>query len=377
MPTTVTATTTETLTELLMHLVRMPTVSSDPATNRAAMDWIENQLAGLPLTIKRLQHNGVPSLVATTPAVRNPKAPKLWLAAHTDVVAAEPADFETRATDGRIYGRGTHDMKYAIAVYIALLQALGSELERYDLGLLLTADEEIGGRNGVNWLVNDLGYRGGAVLLPDSSTPWQIATACKGIMRWQLEATGHAAHASRPWQGVNAIDELVKFVNHIRTNVPTEPCGDPKHYHATANLGIISGGAVANQVPGTAVASLDIRFPPELSPADITAWFDAAHLAVPTVRATDSVASPAFTIPASAAATAFEALAREITGREILHHTAHGSSDARYFAPHGVPVIDIGITGSGYHTSPEWVDQADLTQFYELTRRFVDEFALV
>src|ERR1700751_2829536 len=107
---TVTSTSTDTIVELLSHLVRFPTMSKDRATNQVALDWVEEQLSHLPLKFHRYEHQGFASLVATTPAVTDPKNPRLWLAAHMDVVEGPPAAFVPRVENGRLHGRGTHDM---------------------------------------------------------------------------------------------------------------------------------------------------------------------------------------------------------------------------------------------------------------------------
>jgi succinyl-diaminopimelate desuccinylase len=374
MPTT---TITDTLTETLTHLVRFPTVTGDNATNSAALDWVEQQLQDLPLTIKRLENNGFPALIATTAGVKNPKNPRLWLAAHMDVVeAGSPDDFTPLVRNGRLYGRGTHDMKYSIAAYVTLLQELGSALDQYDLGLLITSDEEIGGEAGVGWLVNDCGYRGSAVLLPDTSAAWQAEVGGKGISRWVLTAKGKAGHASRPWEGINAVDELMRAVNQLRSNVPAEPCGDPQHRHASVNLSTLEGGSAINQIPNSATAQLDIRFPDGLTLAEINGWIEAATSTVPSVSARNIVEAMPYRVNAThPAMVEYETIAKEVTGHSIMHYLSHASADARWFAWKDVPVINVGITGSGYHTSPEWVDIADLAHFYEITHRFVDSWA--
>lgn len=376
MPTT-TDTTTETLTELLMHLVRMPTVSSDPATNRAAMDWVENQLQDLPLTIKRHERNGVPSLTATTAAVKDPKAPKLWLAAHTDVVPGTPAMFEPRIADGRIYGRGTHDMKFAIATYLLLLHELG-DLGNYDLGLMLTADEEIGSLDGVGWLAGELGYRGQTVLLPDSVKTWEVETGHKGTAYWHLTAHGKEAHGSRTWEGDNAILRLFNFITELRKHTVAEPCGDPKHNHNTINIGKINGGNVVNQVPARAEADIDIRLTRGATLDDAADWVHQAQLAVPHVDAVqlDMQIKPT-ELPQTAPVLLFAGLAEAAIGRPMERVYAHGGTDARWFTNHGIPVITVAPTGGGFHTGDEWVDQAEVTRFYEVTRQFVERYAKV
>jgi succinyl-diaminopimelate desuccinylase len=369
---TATENTIQTLTDHLAHLIRMPTLSSDPATNRAAMDWIENQLSGLPLHIRRYDNQGSPSLVATT---NNTKTPKLWLVAHTDVVSATPEQFEPYVRDGRMHGRGAHDMKFAIASFLTFCQEMGSKLSDYDLGLMFTADEEIGGHKGVKWLVDDLGYRGAAAIIPDSNGTWAMEMGAKGIMWWQLDSTGRSAHAGRAFDGINAIDQLTGFVAEVKTHFPSEPCGDPNHRHSTVNLATISASGATNQVPQKATATMDIRTSPDLPQSQVVDWVKQAEQKFPSVRATNLMTDEAYTVKANGANQLFEELTKKITGRTIKHYINHGSSDARFFSRHSIPTINITPAGGGFHVADEWMDLADLAVFHEVLKAFADEWA--
>jgi succinyl-diaminopimelate desuccinylase len=370
-----TATTTR-LVDTLVHLIRMPTISGDHATNRAAMDWIQEQLRGLPLNFKRYEPNGTPILIATTTGVKQPKNPKLWLAAHLDVVPAEPELFEPVITNGRLVGRGAYDMKPAIALFITLLKELGAEAANYDLGLIITADEEIGGSNGVGWLVDHQGYRGQAVLLPDSLKNWEIEASAKGCYFWKLTSHGQAAHGSRIWDGTNAIDQLIRFVEHLRANTVTEPCHDPIHMHHTLNLGQISGGMAANQIAETAEAMIDFRVTPGTTIDDVKTWVAAAQLAVPGVEAQlQHMKVDAYTSKDGPVHQLFNGLAEAAIGHPMPKVIAHGGTDARWFSYQDIPVITVNSTGGNPHGSSEWIDLADLERYAHVVRQFVDAWA--
>lgn len=363
-------------TDLLAHLVRMPTLTGDTATCRASLDWVQAQLEGLPLKIKRYERNGFPSLVAISSGVKDPQAPKLWLVGHIDVVPGPTEAFEPKIENGRLYGRGVHDMKFAIAVFIAILQDLGQELAHYDLGLMLTSDEEVGGYDGVHWLVNSLGVRGQIAINPDSGGSWDMELGSKGVVWWEVEAHGTGAHASRTWEGQNAADRLIKFVEQLKSHVPTEPCGDVHHNHATVNLGSFSTGTTtANQVPAYAIARIDARFPPELNLDEVQSWINEASMAVPGITFKQLVADSPYKVADSQAIAAFRQIVREVTGHDVNPTTAHGSSDARHFAKHGISTINVCPTGSGSHVPIEWVDIEDLERFSTIVRRFAEDWA--
>lgn len=361
---------TETLTDLLSHLVRMPTLSADHATNRAALDWIEEQLRSLPLYIKRFESHGHPSLVATT---QNTKNPHLWLAAHLDVVPGPPKSFDPHIQNGRLYGRGVHDMKAAIAVFIALLQQMGTALTTTDLGLMITTDEEVGGMNGVGHLVNK-GYRGGAAYLPDSGASWTLEMGAKGVIWLEVTASGKAAHASRPWEGTSAIDQITNFMTLLRTNFKIEPCGDTDHRHATLNLGTIAGGTVANQVADSATARIDIRVPAETGLATARNWIEDAAARTPGIEVKFLFAEAPYAVTHQRPIQLISRIVKDVTGQAPAASIAHGSSDARFFAAHNIPTINLSPLGSGFHLPEEWVDIDSLNDFYEVTRQFVTEW---
>ena len=364
---------TATLTDLLFHLIRMPTVTTDHATNRAALDWVEEQLHELPLEFKHYSHHSYPCLVATTPAVLDKKNPRLWLVGHMDVVPGEINQYDPAIVDGRLIGRGAADMKFAIACFIRLLQELGSVLASYDIGLMLTSDEEQGGINGAGWLV-DAGYRGQAVLIPDGGLNWAMETGAKGLACWTLEATGESVHASTNWKGVNALDRLIDFILVLQTNAVAEPCGDPLHAHHTINLGILNGGTVSNKVPDKASAEIDIRLGASQSINTTRAWIQAASEAVPGVKASLNVSNDPYMIPQDGAVKFFREIALELTDHVLPGLISNGASDARFFAAHGIPAVLARPQGGNQHGPGEWVDVADLELYYAVMHRFVREW---
>ena len=144
------AQTEDELVDDLSALIRFQTVTRDNDANRAAMEWIVEELAGLPIQVKWYESKGFPSVVITS---QETTSPKILLAGHLDVVPGTEESFQPKVEDGRLIGRGAYDMKMGIAAALNIFKALGDDLNKYDVGLMLTADEEIGGFNGVKYLV--------------------------------------------------------------------------------------------------------------------------------------------------------------------------------------------------------------------------------
>ena len=364
---------TETITQHLERLISLRTLSDDRQANLEALDWVEAQLEHLPLIIKRHERSGHPSLIAATTAVENPLSPRLWLAAHIDVVPGDASLFTARVTDGKLFGRGAYDMKYAIALFITLLQEYGQALADMDIGLMITSDEEVAGKDGVGWLVEQ-GYAGQAVILPECGESWTLESGAKGITWWDITSQGKHGHASRPWEGSNAITTLTRFIHDVEAALPQEPCSDIDHLHNTINVGLISGGVVANQIPDTATARLDIRLAPDTSSADIRNLLERTSNKYPGISVAQSLAIEPYTIPYDEPTQLFSSIVEDAIGHKPRRKISHGISDSRYFAERSIPVICMPPTGGGQHSAQEWVDIDSLGSYYDILRSFIDQW---
>ena len=200
---------------ILKTLIRFETVSKNQKENERALRWIKSKISPH-LQAKIIKSEGYPSLMATT---RKTKKPKVWLAAHNDVVCGSKNVFRPYIASGKMIGRGAFDMKFAVACYIRLIEELGREAKKYDFGIMITSDEEIGGKNGTGYILKQ-GYSGGIAFLPDGCAPESIERAAKGAWHLEVEAKGKSAHGSRPWAGKNAIKMLVRFLHELEEIAP-------------------------------------------------------------------------------------------------------------------------------------------------------------
>jgi acetylornithine deacetylase/succinyl-diaminopimelate desuccinylase-like protein len=149
--------------------------------------------------------------------------PSLMLMGHVDVVPVEDETqwthppFSGEVADGRIWGRGSADMKSTVAaeaMATILFKRLGISLAG-DLVLAAGADEEAGGAYGFSWLATNhpdqirtdfaINEGGGRCLLHDGSLTYPINTGEKGRLEVTITVTGRGYHASAPWMADNAI----------------------------------------------------------------------------------------------------------------------------------------------------------------------------
>jgi len=356
--------------DILSKLISYPTLSSNKEAQIKAFDWIEKKLKSLALYIKRLEYNRVSSLIITT---KRTKKPILWLAAHIDVVSASPHLFNPRIKDGRLYGRGAFDMKFAPACYIKLLKDLGPTLGDYNFGVMLTADEELGGWKGTKRLL-EKGYISQVCLLPDGGKNWQIERSAKGVWHLHFISIGKSAHGAKPWKGRNAIVRLSKFLLDLSTAFPE----DKYHKQATMNIGKIQGGRFINQVPDLAEAFVDIRFPDELSRRRIERLITNLKRKYRGIKSKTVLETPSYRVDfKNKYLKMFMKIVKDKTGITMQPVDSHGTSDGRFFASKGIPVILTRPKGGGHHTEKEWIDIKSLNLFYSVLKEFTQRVSRV
>ncbi|HXE10316.1 MAG TPA: M20/M25/M40 family metallo-hydrolase [Verrucomicrobiae bacterium] len=354
----------ETLDRILADLVAFKTVSGQYEAALGCLDYAEAYLTRCGMHIRRKEYDGFPALVATS---RSTKRPKVLLQAHIDVVSAPDSCYQMQEKDGRLFGRGVFDMKFAAAIFLKLAGELQDRLTDYDFGIMLTSDEEIGGLHGVKMLLDD-GYGADVCVLPDAGKGWKIETSHKGCWIGRAYAKGLAAHGSKPWDGDNAIDRLIDALCEIR-----ELFKDQDEDSDTLSVNQIVGGAVVNQVADKAEAVMDLRFLDDESFARLQREMNeiakrhkvsletVRHITVSQTNVDHPLVQP------------FLAIAERLHGEPLKRVRSLGMSDAHYFTKQGTPVILVRPDGGGSHGDKEWIDKTDLGVYFELVKAYVEE----
>jgi succinyl-diaminopimelate desuccinylase len=352
---------------LLEELVKFPTVTGDRLTIKAAFAWVKEQVVHLPLHVAEVEYNGVVSLILTT---RPTKQPKILLLGHIDVVPGAPEMFELKEHHGRLSGRGVFDMKYALAMYLQILMDLEGQLGNYDIAVMITSDEEVGGLSGAGMLAPD--WSPEVVINPDALADWNIERAAKGLIWLSVESHGAAGHGSRPWGYKNAIVQLMGFLQELRGHFTVEPCHDAEHNHSTMSVGKFTGGQAHNQIADLATAEVDIRIAPGQSPDQIQAAIKEVASHYSGIHCTYRFIELAVTAnPDNDYTRLFELLVTKVAGVKPIFTLSHGSSDSRFFCQRAKAVITTGVPGGGAHAIDEWLDAKAFDQMYRVLAEFV------
>jgi succinyl-diaminopimelate desuccinylase len=353
------------LMALTSELIAIPSTEDRPDQLRAVIDYAERYARAVPgARVHRAESNGKPSLIAT---LRDTRAPAVMLNAHLDVVPARPEQFHASVRDGRIYGRGSQDMKGAGAVMLRLLKDLAALPEPPDVGFMFVSDEEIGGEHGTGYLARE-GWSCD-FFLAGEPTDLQICYAQKGVLWVEARLPGKPAHGSRPWDGQNALAALRDGLLALERRFPTPSA---PAWVTTAVPTIVSGGSAQNRLPERVVLTLDVRHIPEETPEQIMAALERCF-AGGEVGLVQPPCTPLATDPSNAAVRRLADIATGVTGQPAQLYREHFASDARYYSDLRIPSVCFGPAGAGLHSDDEWVAIESLEQYYHVLRRFVSE----
>jgi acetylornithine deacetylase/succinyl-diaminopimelate desuccinylase-like protein len=237
---------------------------------------------------------------------------------------------------------------------------------------MLTADEEIGGFNGVKYLVEQ-GYGAGIVVMPDGGFDWNFETQAKGILWLEVTAEGKSAHGSRTWLGENAIMKLARFLIMLEEDFAIEKeSGDD--YYTTVNIGTIEGGKATNQVPDLATATVDIRYTPKYSSDNMLARVVGKAELFDGIAVQEKISGGShFADTSNPLFVSFAKIAQEVADIEVGEAKSHGASDARFFSGQKIPTMVIAGKGGNHHAEGEWIDIADYEKFYQVLLAWVKE----
>ena len=361
--------------EMARALVRINSVSRE--SNLGVIELIRDELARhgvasrLTYDDERKKANVFATLGAGKPA-------GVIVSGHTDTVPWDGQDWSVDplgadVRDGRLYGRGSADMKSFIGLAVAQVPAFLAADLPFAVHFAFSYDEEVGGF-GARRLIADMREAGVAPLACIVGEPTGMipALAHKGVYRWRCCVRGHAAHSSLTPQSVNAIEvgarvvaKLADMAARWRDEEPRYPGFDVPY--STGSVGVIEGGIADNVVPADCRFNYEFR---NLPGSDVTAMQGE-------VRAYAETLEPAMRAVAGDAGIRFETicempaflagaddpavlLAQRLAASEATTLVAFGT-EAGLFQRAGTPTV---VCGPGHiaqaHQADEYVSLAQL-----------------
>jgi acetylornithine deacetylase len=268
--------------DMLRKLIAFPTVSRD--SNLAFIDFVREFLAPFDADISLTYDDG--RRKANLFATLGPRGePGIALSGHTDVVPTEGQAWDTDPfrlveKDGRLYGRGTADMKGFIACVLALVPEFARRGLKTPLHLALSYDEEVGCL-GVGRLIAGLQRAG---IQPRSCivgepTEMRPIVAHKGKRSYRCTVRGHAGHSAYAPQGVNAVEYAAVAVAFLRgmrlrrrDHGPYDRGFDIAY--TTVHTGVMHGGTALNIIPNQCSFDFEFRHLPGDDPDALQREFE-------------------------------------------------------------------------------------------------------
>ncbi len=376
-------------------LVAMDTTSRVP--NLGLIETVRDALAerGIASTLTHDKREGWANLFATIPAHDGATDGGVVLSGHTDVVPVDGQDwdsdpFKPAIREGRLYGRGTCDMKGFIGAALALVPEMQAARLAKPIHFALSYDEEIGCA-GAPLLIADLKQRGlnpsGCIV--GEPTSMRPIIAHKGINTYRCCVRGHAAHSSLTPKGLNAIEYAARLICHIRDIADEFRAKGPfdELYDVpftTAQTSQIQGGNAINTVPAECRFSFEFRNLPTLDPDAIFAKIDAyaRDTLLPKMRREHPDAAIEISKIASAPGldadeqAAITQLVRALSADQSQRKVAYGT-EAGLFANAGIPSV---VCGPGNieqaHKPNEYVELAQLDGCERFLRKFIYSMTL-
>lgn len=318
--------------------------------------------------------------------------------AHFDVVPVSGGwrhgdAFNPVVERGWVYGRGTADMKGAIASIVFALKALRATGARplCNVEVSFTADEETDSELGAGWLVRHAGLKADYAVVGEGGEGDRVCCGHNGVVWLEVQVHGRAAHGSTPERGVNALEKMSALVlaledykRALGRRVFRAP--DGRVMRPTINVGGVfaSGpGGKINTVPAAASFSIDRRVlaveDHAVAERELTAFLKKAAAGIPQCRITVRKVSENFscyhapTHPFFAAAR--ECVAR-VRRRPVDYMVSTGFNDMHFFAHHlKIPTIGYGPSGLNYHAVDERARIKDLVNSARVYADLLTSFA--
>ena len=374
--------------DLLAQLVRFDTTSRE--SNLALIDFVRTYLQGHGVACELVfnEHKNKANLLAT---IGPADVPGIVLSGHTDGVPVDGqrwsvAPFDLSEQDGKLYGRGTADMKGYIACVLACVPALVRASLRMPLHIALSYDEEVGCL-GVRSLIERFRAQPVKPLLCVIGEPTELKPVLghKGKLAMRCDVHGAACHSAYAPSGVNAIEyaaclirELVRLGEELKAPQHLNAAFDPPF--STVQTGVMSGGKALNIVPQQCSFDFEVRSLPAQDPWQVAHQLRlyAEHTLLPAMQAVSAQCAIGFSelssypgLATSSQSQAAEWVAQFCGSRDF--GTVAFGSEGGLFDQAGIPTVVCGPGSMEQgHKADEFISLQQLDACDRMLERVVE-----
>lgn len=366
--------------ELSLQLLRQPSVTP---VDHHCQNIIAERLKAIGFDIEPMRFADVDNLWAR----RGSQAPVFCFAGHTDVVPTGHLDawhsdpFLPEIRDGKLYGRGSADMKTAIAAMVVASERFVAKHPNHkgSIAFLITSDEEGPSINGTVKVVETLEARQEKMtwcLVGEPSSTHTLGDVIKngrrGSLNAKLTVKGKQGHVAYPHLAINPIHTASQALAELCNTVWDE---GNAYFPATSFQisNIQAGTGATNVVPGHMQVLMNWRYSTEVTAQDL----QARTLEILDRHGVDydvewTFSGLPFLTPIGELVNAATQAIQDVTGTQAQLSTSGGTSDGRFIAPTGAQVLELGVLNATIHQINEHVDVADLEPLAEIYEKILE-----
>ncbi|MCX5469502.1 succinyl-diaminopimelate desuccinylase [Acinetobacter nematophilus] len=367
--------------ELSLQLLRQPSVTP---VDHNCQNIMADRLSAIGFNIENMRFEDVDNLWAR----RGTSSPVFCFAGHTDVVPTGHLDawlsdpFLPEIRDGKLYGRGSADMKTALAAMVVASERFVKNHPDHkgSIAFLITSDEEGPSINGTVKVVETLEARNEKMtwcLVGEPSSTSSLGDIVKNGRRGSLNAVltvkGKQGHVAYPHLAINPIHTASKALAELCDTVWDN---GNEYFPATSFQvsNIQSGTGATNVVPGTMTVTFNFRYSTEVT---------ADQLKTRVVEILDrhqvnydiewTLSGLPFLTPVGELVNAARTAIKNVTGTDTELSTSGGTSDGRFIAPTGAQVLELGVLNATIHQINEHVNIDELEPLAEIYEQILVE----
>ena len=366
--------------DLSLQLLRQPSVTP---VDHNCQNLMAERLEKIGFKIESMRFDDVDNLWAR----KGTEAPVFCFAGHPDVVPTGNLDawntdpFVPEIRDGKLYGRGSADMKTALAAMVVASERFVAKHPDHkgSIAFLITSDEEGPSINGTVKVVETLEARHEKMtwcLVGEPSSTHKLGDIIKngrrGSLNGVLTVKGKQGHVAYPHLAINPIHTASKAISELCETVWDH---GNEYFPATSFQisNIQAGTGATNVVPGNMTVTFNFRYSTEVTADELKARV----LEILDRHQVDyeiewTLSGLPFLTPVGELVNAARQAIRNVTGVETELSTSGGTSDGRFIAPTGAQVLELGVLNATIHQINEHVDVADLEPLAEIYEQILE-----
>ena len=366
--------------ELSLQLLRQPSVTP---VDHTCQDIMAKRLEKIGFNIENMRFDDVDNLWAR----KGTEAPLFCFAGHTDVVPTGSLDawnsdpFAPEIRDGKLYGRGSADMKTALAAMVIASERFVKKHPNHkgSIAFLITSDEEGPSINGTVKVIETLEARNEKMdwcLVGEPSSTNKLGDIVKNGRRGSLNANltvkGKQGHVAYPHLTINPIHSFSKALTELCETVWDN---GNEYFPATTFQvsNINSGTGATNVVPGTLNTLFNFRYSTEVTAEELKArTLEILDRHNVEYEISWTLSGLPFLTPVGELVNAAKSAILNVTGVETELSTSGGTSDGRFIAPTGAQVLELGVLNATIHQINEHVNVDDLEPLAEIYEQILE-----